>query len=172
MQDEQLTLQIHFYCAVHLANIYVLHVPRQCIIHYTLHNLPGRKIKLMNLWFSRSPRSLLRLIQAINYITQLLVQHFCVWITLELLYENHLIFAMCYSSILLICFKNLFYWLIGFRKFLRCICCKKSLISVYCVLSVVVTETKNSISPVSWLCLFEWSFYIFIICQPHWLSGR
>lgn len=46
------------------------------------------------------------------------------------------------------------YWLIGFRKFLRCICCKKSLISAYCVPSVVVTETKNYISPLAWLCLF------------------
>lgn len=55
MQDELLTLQIHFYCAVQLANINVVYVPRQCIIHYMLHNLPGRKIKLTNLWFSRSP---------------------------------------------------------------------------------------------------------------------
>lgn len=122
MQDELRTLQIHFYCAVQLANINVVYMPRQCIIHYMLHNLPGRKIRLTNLWFSRSPSYIFLKIAVVLatfcppntkanssntlYTTLISSAVLCVssfrapgW------KQNHLIFAIYYLLILLICFK-------------------------------------------------------------------
>lgn len=46
MQEELVMLQIHFCPALQFANTNVAYVPRQCVIHYILHNLPGEQENL------------------------------------------------------------------------------------------------------------------------------
>lgn len=64
---------------------------------------------------------------------------------------------------------SLFYLLIDFRKFLRCICSKKSLITVYFVPQWWLLRQRIILLLWHGFVFLESSFYIFITCQPHWL---